>query len=96
MPGLKGVTNGAGLVLNTPVERSGVTKDEGLAKPAGGMLARPGLALTADERGWGSWDAALLKVNELTGRLGLRGDPDMTPLGVCMFLNNGDLNGLGR
>jgi len=100
MPGLKGVTNGAGLVLNTPLgralERSGVANDEGLAKPTCDVLVRPGLALTSADEGRGSWDAALLKVNELMGRLGLRGDPDMTPLDVCMSLSSGDLNALGR
>ena len=55
MPSLKGVTNGAGLVLNTPfgrtLERSGVTNDEGLAKPTCGVLAGLGLALTEADRG---------------------------------------------
>lgn len=98
MPGLKGVTNGAGLVLNTPVgrmlERNGVTSDEVLAKPACGVLARPGLPFTETDRGWGRCNAALLKVNELIGRLGFRGDLCMTPLDVCVFLSSGDLNAL--
>ena len=85
IPGLKGVTNGAGLVLDIPfgrtLERRGVMNDEGLAKPVCGALGRRG-----DMK-----DEGL--ENPVCGTLGRRGDMNDEELAkpVCGVLENSGL-----
>lgn len=93
MPGLNGVTNGAGVFLfgpvpircTTPALRAGVVNEDGPAVEGGKCLSITGDAVMGVEAR-GCWDPAVAKVeNPPSLPWGLRGDADKVAL--CLLLS---------